>query len=166
MAAHHNGPDIDAIETPSLPDIAQIGLGAFAPYLLNRLSAHYTHDLNAALHRQGFTATRLRALVVLSLRPGCTVNELADATAAEQSTMSRTLDSLEAEQLIRREAPTSDMRMRHVFITPAGERKFKELWPLMAEAHGRLFSGISAEDYATFVRLLHRLLRNVGADDL
>lgn len=164
MAERRTRQDIEAAAKSPPSRIAQIGLEAFAPYLLNRISAHYTQDLNAALRRHGFTASKLRVLVVLSLRPGRTVNELADATAAEQSTMSRTLDALEADGLIRREAPTSDMRMRHVFITPAGERKFNELWPLMNDAHQRLFNGIGEEDYAVLLDLLRRLLRNIGAD--
>jgi DNA-binding MarR family transcriptional regulator len=151
---------------PSLDAGRRVRLDHFAPYLLNRISAHYTQDLEAALHPFGFSIVKLRTLVVLNVSDGLTINELADNAATRQSTMSRTVDALEAAGLVRRETESSDLRVRRVYITEAGAARLARTWPVMEKAFEGLFAGLTEDEYKRFVATLHKLLANLRAASL
>ena len=86
-----------------MPTLGEIGLDHFAPYLLNRIVARWNADLAAELKEHDLNTIQMRTLAVLSLMSGATVNELAVYTVTEQSTMSRSLDGMERDGLVRRQ---------------------------------------------------------------
>ena len=81
---------------------------------MNRIMGRYNAELRDALAEQGLTTPRMRTLAVLSVAGGLTVNELSVYAVVEQSTMSRTLDALEAAGLVRRREDEADSRIRRV----------------------------------------------------
>src|SRR6187397_3656491 len=122
--------------------LGQIGLQQFAPYLMNRIMGRYNATLRQDFRKQGLTIPQVRALAVLSVSDGVTVNDLAVYTVIEQSTLSRTLDALEAQGLVRREQGDSDSRVRRVFLTDDGRGEFGRAWPSMHDAFEAMFEGI------------------------
>jgi MarR family transcriptional regulator, transcriptional regulator for hemolysin len=145
------------------PSMGEIGLNHFAPYLINRVSAGWNAGLAAALSEFGLSTTQMRALAVLSVMPGITVKELAVAAVTEQSTLSRTLDALDEQGLIRRSPKPGDARVREVFITEQGQALFAKVWPTMYARYARLFEGVGAAEFRSFLGTAHRLLRNLEA---
>ena len=86
----------------SPPSLAEIGLNHFAPYLINRIGTTWNAELAGELRTFDLTTPQMRALAVLGINSGLTINEISALTVTEQSTMSRTLDSLETRGLVRR----------------------------------------------------------------
>jgi len=113
------------------------------------------------LRRHDLTTPQMRALAVLSINSGLTINELSVLTVTEQSTMSRTLDNLEERNLVRRRQRSSDMRVREVEITATGRDVFSAFWPAMFERYGNMFRDIDEEEFGRFVATLHKVLRNI-----
>ncbi|MCF3932859.1 MarR family transcriptional regulator [Acuticoccus sp. M5D2P5] len=156
------GPDIvaaepvDPVETHDALD-----LEAFAPYLINRISARYNADMAEALKARGITTPQMRALAVLSVHADITVNELAVYAVMEQSTMSRTLDALESAGLVSRKARVGDARVREVALTAAGEAAFESVLPTMREAEEAMLAGIGRAERDAFLAALHTILRNI-----
>lgn len=144
-----------------LPSLGEIGLNQFAPYLINRLSASYNSHLQDVLKPHDLTTAKMRALTILTISPGLTINELAELAVVEQSTMSRTLDALETQGLVRRQSRTTDMRVRELHITEAGRTAFAEFWPALYGLYADLFEGIDADEYDRFIETLHKVLRNM-----
>ena len=144
-----------------IPTLGEIGLNQFAPYLLNRLSAQWNGELQEVLRSFDISTTQMRALAVLTVASGITVNELALFAVTEQSTMSRTLDALEDQDLIRRKAKAGDMRVREVFITEKGLNLFSTLWPDMYGLYAHFFEGVDEMEFRGFIATLHKVLRNV-----
>jgi DNA-binding MarR family transcriptional regulator len=144
-----------------VPTLADVGLDAFAPYLINRISNRYNASMAEALRRHGLTTAKMRALAVLSVKPGLTVNELAVYAVMEQSTMSRTLDAMEEAGLVERRARDGDGRVREVFLTAAGEVAFTEVWPVMRAEEDKMFVGLSRRDRREFLRTLKAILLNI-----
>jgi MarR family transcriptional regulator for hemolysin len=107
----------------------------------------------------------MRTLAVLSITPGLTVNELSLFTVTEQSTMSRMLDAMEEQGLIRRQARVDDLRVREVHPTPEGRELFARFWPTLYDRFTRLFRGVGEEEYQAFVGTLHKLIQNQQAPD-
>ena len=152
-------------DEPAIPSIGEIGLNHFAPYLLNRLSARWNGDLQDLLKSLDLSTTQFRALAVLTVASGITVNELAVFAVTEQSTMSRTLDALEEQQLIRRRPKPGDMRVREVFITEQGLALFTRIWPAIYGLYARYFDGVDEAEFRGFIATLHKILRNTRAGE-
>ena len=94
--------------------LGEIGINQFAPYLMNRIMERWNGNLAEALKLHDMSTTMMRALAVLSISSPVTINELSAYAVTEQSTMSRTLDFLEAQGLMRRQRRAEDMRIRDV----------------------------------------------------
>lgn len=147
------------------PRLGEIGLQQFAPYLMNRIMGRYNASLQEDLAKLGLTTPKMRALAVLSVIEGPTISQLAVYAVAEQSTLSRALDSLEAEGLVRRIADPTDSRATRVSITEVGRAAFEQLWPTMRNSYARMFKGIDAEERTAFVATLQKMLRNIRKHD-
>jgi len=150
----------------NLPGLGEIGLTNFAPYLMNRIVGRYNASLRDEMAGLGLTTPKMRALAVLSVIDGPLIRELAVYSVVEQSTLSRALDQLATEGLIRRETDASDSRAARIFITSAGRVAFETLWPCMSEAHARMFRGIPAEERRAFVGTLQKMLNNIRKHEI
>ena len=150
----------------ALPRLGEIGLTNFAPYLMNRIMGRYNASLRDEMAGLGLTTPKMRALAVLSVIEGPLIRDLAVYSVVEQSTLSRALDQLAAEGLIRREADAADSRGTRVFITEAGRTAFETLWPHMSEAHSRMFRGIPADERRAFVGTLQKMLTNIRKHEI
>lgn len=146
---------------PATPD----DLRAYIPYLVNRLSNRLTIDQGRMLSERGLTNAALRILSVLHIYRRLTVNEISVVAVLEQSSASRTVESMLAAGLVTRESGARDSRRREVAPTATGERLLREVWPHVAQNYGRLTQGIPAEDVATCARVLSRMIDNVRQHD-
>jgi len=150
-----------SVAAGSVHSIGEIGLQQFAPYLMNRIMGRYNATVRDALKARNLSTPQMRALAVLAVADGLSVNELAVYTVIEQSTMSRTLDAMAAKGWVRRVARDKDNRVRRIHITAAGRNLFDEMWPTMWGAFSSMFEGVSDREYATFLSVLHRMLINI-----
>ncbi len=148
-----------------VPSLGEIGLDHFAPYLINRISARWNTDLGARIKAQGLTTLQMRVLAILTVMAGSTVNEVAVFAVTEQSTMSRTLDGMERDGLVRRKNRRGDARVRELHLTEKGREAFRDVWPVMYESLKRMFAGFSDSEYETLIGLLTRVLRNIRRHD-
>ena len=146
--------------------LGEMGLANFAPYLMNRIMGRYNASLREEMSGLGLTTPKMRALAVLSVVEGPLIGELAVLTVVEQSTLSRALDQLQAEGLIRRETDAADSRAVRVFISDAGRVTFETLWPHMAAAQARMFRGVPAEERRAFVVTLQKMLANIRKHEI
>lgn len=161
--------DWEALDTEQgerVRSLGQIGLDQFAPYLINRISHRWNLDLQEQLKEHGLTTLQMRVLAVLSVMSGVTINELAVFTITEQSTMSRTLDAMEEQNLIRRSLRPSDARVREVFLTQEGEAMFRRFWPTMHAARQRMFQGIDSAEQQVFTATLQKVLGNIRKNNI
>jgi DNA-binding MarR family transcriptional regulator len=148
------------------PTMGEIGLNQFAPYLMNRIITRWNANLADDLKALDMTTVKMRALAILSVIPSVTINELSVFAVSEQSTMSRTLDSLEEQGFIRRQPRPDDMRVRDVTLTDDGRAAFEQLWPTMYDSLQQMFQGIDEDEYKQFISVLHRILANIRKHEI
>jgi len=160
LRRHQEGDPVDP------PTMGEIGLNHFAPYLMNRIIARWNSNLAEELREYDLTTAKMRTLAVLSVSASLTINELSVFAVIEQSTMSRTLDSLEEQGYIRRTPRPEDMRIRDVTITEEGRAAFARFWPTMYDALLRMFDGIDEEEYRAFTGTLHKILLNIRKHEI
>jgi DNA-binding MarR family transcriptional regulator len=149
-----------------VPRLGEIGLTHFAPYLMNRIMGRYNASLREEMAAMGLTTPKMRALAVLSVVEGPLIRELAVYTVTGQSTLSRALDALERDGLVRREADPSDSRAVRMRITDAGRAAFDQMWPHMAAAQARMFRGIPEDERRAFVGTLQKMLTNIRKHEI
>ncbi|MBM1691341.1 MarR family winged helix-turn-helix transcriptional regulator [Sulfitobacter geojensis] len=146
-------------------DLGEMGLGNFAPYLMNRIIGRYNAAISSEMAEQGLTTPQMRSLAVLSVIDGILIRELAVYAVVQQSTLSRALDTLDQNGLIRRETDQQDSRATRVFITKAGREVYDQLWPHMSAAYDAMFKGIDDAEKRAFVGTLQTMLRNIRKHD-
>jgi DNA-binding MarR family transcriptional regulator len=83
---------------------------------------------------------------------------LADRLCLDRSDLVTFLDELEARGLVVRTADPTDRRRKIVELTPAGGRLLAGLDELVFAADEELLAGLNADERATLVRLLQRIL--------
>jgi DNA-binding MarR family transcriptional regulator len=147
------------------PRLGEMGLDNFAPYLMNRIMGRYNASLRDEMAALGLTTPQMRSLAVLSVIDGILIRELAVYAVVEQSTLSRALDSLVRDGLVRREADRTDSRATRIYLTEPGRAAYDSLWPHMAESYAQMFRGISEDERRAFVGTLQKILRNVRIHD-
>ena len=154
------------MDGPAPRGVGEIGLTNFAPYLMNRIMGRYNAGFREELAGLGLTTPKARALAVLSVVEAPLVGELAVYTVTEQSTLSRALDQLQSDGLIRRETDASDSRAVRVVITDAGRALFADLWPHMHQAQERMFRGIPDAERRAFTATLQKMLVNIRKHEI
>lgn len=147
------------------PSLADTGLEGFVPALMNRIMAGYNAMLREDLARHGLTTAKMRALAVLSVIDAPSITALATHTVTEKSTLSRALDQLAAEGLIRRDPDPADSRTTRVRLTDHGRAAFETIWPHLAAAQHRLMQGLTDDEARALVGTLQRILRNIRKHD-
>ena len=140
-------------------------LEEFTPYLMNRIMARYNKGVEAALKEVGVSVAQMRALVVLAESGPCTINELSVLTVIKQSTLSRTLDTMENAGLLTREARDGDSRVRLITLTDAGRTAFEAAWPAMLGMRDTMLSSLDPEERATLNRMLLRVFYDIRHHD-
>jgi DNA-binding MarR family transcriptional regulator len=146
--------------------LGEIGLSNYAPYLMNRIMGRYNASLRDEMAGLGLTTPKMRALAVLSVVEAPLIRELAVFAITDPSTLSRALDQLQADGLIRRAADAADSRATRVHITEGGRALFDTLWPQMAAANARMFRGIPDEERRAFVGTLQKMLTNIRKHEI
>ena len=144
-----------------IPSIGEIGLSQFVPYLMNRIMGRWNSNLQEHLAESKLSTVKMRILAVLSVNTGLTINQLSVYAVIEQSTISRSLDTLEEQGFIRRETSASDGRIREIYIMDKGRAAFNVFWPEMYKSYENLFSGIQKSEREVFIQTLHKLLNNI-----
>jgi len=145
--------------------LGEIGLENFAPYLMNRIMGRYNANLHDEMAELGLTTPQMRALAVLSANDNILIRELAVFAVVEQSTLSRALDSLAKNGLVRRVTDARDSRAIRVSLTDAGRVAYERLWPHMAAFYEQMFDGIDPQEQRAFVATLQIMLGNIRKHD-
>ena len=147
------------------PRLGEIGLENFAPYLMNRIMGRYNASLRQEMTALGLTTPKMRALAVLSAVDGILIRERAVYAVVEQSTLSRALDALVTDGLVRRETDITDSRAVRIFLAAEGRQAYDRLWPHMMASYSHMFGGISENEQRAFVVTLQKMLSNIRQHD-
>jgi len=105
----------------------------------------------------GLTMTQLRVLFLLRTEAGLSAGALADRLNVTPSTLTRIMDRLVRNQLVRREEDHEDRRLVRHFLTSSGLQTVEELERTGRERRDRVFSLLSREQLERLVLALRDL---------
>jgi DNA-binding MarR family transcriptional regulator len=107
----------------------------------------------------GLTLMEFGVLAVLGDLPGIDQNTLADFQVIDRTTVSATVQILEARKLIERGVNEEDRRGRLLYLTKSGEALRARVRPKSLARQQRLLSCLTASERETFVELLFRVVK-------
>jgi DNA-binding MarR family transcriptional regulator len=145
----------------SFPDVPQQDVTLMR--LIRVASQGITAFTDPILRPAGLTESSFHTLVVIvaSGRQGTTPGSLCEQVGQNRANMTRILDLLLSEKLVRIDVHERDARRKRVAITPAGRKLVKgyagNFAPIVLES----FSGLSAQDKKTFEHLLRAVIASM-----
>jgi DNA-binding MarR family transcriptional regulator len=134
-------------------------------HLFAVISRHREARIDQILQPMGLNVSRHRALsVVASLAP-CTMSELADYSAVDRTTMTRTVDQLVEAGLVERATPREDRRQVVLTLTEAGLQTCEASRGAIFQLGLELLDGLPAVQQRAVARCFEAILANLLADD-
>ncbi len=112
----------------------------------------------------GLTAMQWQPLLMLS-KGVDTVAMLAREVEVNCGAMTRMLDRLEEKQLVRRRRNATDRRVVHLELTERGRTVVEEMMPIVNDELQRHLRGFTAQETATLIRYLERIVQNGAQQD-
>ena len=140
-------------------------LGDFMPYQLYRVVSHLNLRVQSRLKSINISPSQWRVLSVLRSHGTLSIGGIVGHTLMGQSTVSRVIDQLEKDDLVRRRASNEDWRMIEVVLTRAGVAAFEKIQPPVHRHERIAMGGFTRKEIATLHDYLSRLEQNITLDD-
>ena len=130
--------------------------------LLYRAFHAQRNFLRPCLGQIGLEVGQPKLLTFLALNGECLQKDLAAACDIEAATISKLLNSLEENGLIRRDTLTGDRRATRIALTEAGCWLYEtEIRPRIGAINQRSLTGFTPEESEQFQSFLKRMYRNL-----
>ena len=113
---------------------------------IRRTDRVLTQFYDEILAPSGLYITQFTTLATLAEAAPITINQLAELLVMDRTTLTRNLELLTKQHLVRIEEG-QDRRMRLVFLTQEGEQALRRAWPLWQEAQARIERALGRERF-------------------
>lgn len=113
---------------------------------IRRTDRVLTQFYDEMLAPSGLYVTQFTTLATLAEAAPITINRLAELLVMDRTTLTRNLELLTKQHLVRIEEG-QDRRMRLVFLTQEGEQALRRAWPLWQEAQARIERALGRERF-------------------
>jgi DNA-binding MarR family transcriptional regulator len=128
-------------------------------------SRHREARLDEILKSLDLNLSRHRALSVIARLAPCTMSELAEFSAVDRTTLTRTLDQLVEAGLAAREVPSQDRRQVLLTLTPEGRDVYGRSLKAIAGLNRALLAQMPEEDQRRVARAFEHFLGNLVEDE-
>lgn len=118
-------------------------------------------ELAQGLRDYGLRVPEWRALAALYARQRCTMSELADLATIDRTTLTRTIDRMEASGWLARLADEADLRITRLALTAAGRRMFERIWPDVQRLNDLALAGLSKAQIEALRTILGQMRANL-----
>jgi len=129
----------------------------YLSYLLSRAAHQISTEFHQVVADAGLRVPVWRVLGCLWDRDGMGVTELAERTIFEQSRLTKMLDGMEADGLVRRETEPSDRRRVRVRITDKGRAMVTPLIERARQHEADVLADYAPEEIAALQSALRKL---------
>ncbi len=127
-------------------------------YLLFQTAYHRDHLLGERLGAIGVTVARWRTLAVIRRLGECSMTELARLSAADRTTLTRSVDQLVTSGVVERHVPPNDRRRVLLRLTDAGHELYCQAVDTMMAMNNEIIEAVPAAIRGDVVRGLEAIL--------
>ena len=132
-----------------------------AGFLANHMARLFASALADGLRPIGLAPAQFMVLLELWREDGITQRELVDRLNVEQATMANTLNRMERDGLIRRQAHEHDRRAQTIHLTARSRSLEDQAKAVAGSVNERALSRLSAEERLFFVRLMRDVVASL-----
>ena len=118
--------------------------------------------LNRELRPHDLDYQRMKVLGVLQERPGCSMQQLADLTAVDRTSLNHTVQLLVNKRLVSRRGRPTDRRSIVLSLTAEGRRTFKRVAPSILRLNKQTFAGFTDAEIDVMMAQLRRMVENLA----
>lgn len=131
-------------------------------YLSRRASKAIGKRLLENFSRVGYKLNAYQWMVLTYLNANDYVpqNELAEFTGKDKAGITRIIDTLEAQNYLRRRQDTRDRRSNQIFLTDEGRAFVQKLTTIADNTLSELYEGISPRQLETTRKVMNKILEN------
>lgn len=128
-------------------------MDTFFPYRLAVAAEAFSRQLVDVYGREHrLSREEWRLLFLLDDAASLDSLEVAQRTSLDKVQVSRAASKLEEKGLITRQVPSSDRRLRHYSITPAGRKRFHQAFAGVEARADEILGAMTADDRAALIR--------------
>lgn len=139
-------------------------LGAYLPYLVNRLGQRFVAEISPALTAVGIDVQMWRVLIALYQRGDQPVGALSDLTSINISTLSRLIGRMSAKGHVERLRGNDDARSVIIRLTPDGRAVTESILPAATTLEAGATANFSDAERAMLEQLLVKLYAGLADD--
>lgn len=134
-----------------------------ASQLIFRLARLLRHAASGFMRAQGIhlTPEQWDLLWKVAGQEGCLQSHLADPMLKDYPNVTKMLDALETQGLIRRQPGVADRRSNTVRLTETGKVLLDQYLPEIVEEKEKFFEGLSRADLERLIKYLKRIQHNM-----
>ena len=130
-------------------------------YLMSHVEHLYSSGMAKTLARNGISRPMWRCLAALTQHNGISIGELGQMALIKQSTLSRLLDRMEHNGLIKRRARKGDERITEVHLAALGRDMLDRVFGIAGQVYARATEGLSAREIEQLRKTLKRMHANL-----
>ena len=142
------------------------GVPEYVFYLMLQAVRRREAALNAALRPLGLNATRWHAGAVMRRTGGCSMADLANLSAVDRTTLTRTVDQLVRMGLAERDTAPTDRRRVMLKLTPRGVEMIDRARIVSRNLNQGVLDGLDEAHGRGAVRTLQHVLAGMIPDDI
>jgi len=131
-------------------------------YLVAHIDHKYHEDMDKVLRKYGMTRPKYRVLHVLREHNPCNIGDLSDRAMIKKSTMSRIVERLRKEGLVKTTPNAADKRISDVALLPAGWAALEHVLMVGSRQFHRAIAGLTNKQIDTFIKTLHHVAENLN----
>ena len=147
---------------PRSPGTADFRLERHAFYWFSRILSRRNRVLNGELRRFSLDYPRWRVMAVLNEHPGCSMQQLAEHTGVDRTTLAHTVALMASQGLLTKRARKTDRRSIMLSLTLHGRDLLARILPTVLALSRQSQAGFTAAEIRTLFKLLQRMADNVG----
>ena len=147
------------------------GSGSFEPvttghlfFLLHHLVRQRENALGGELTRTGLTLGQWQVLATLSRLDTATMGEVAAFCATDRTTLTRTVDRMVEDGLVKRDRDLTDRRQVHLDLTDKGWTVFQTALVEVTRFNDRVTGVLSPDEVERLQQMIRRILVHVLDD--
>lgn len=144
------------------PGAATFSLEDYPFYLMTRAMARYYGLLADALRSVGADQPHWRVLMILGAQNPSNMSELSERAVIKNSTMTRLIQRMQAQGLVRAAPRADDNRISEVFLTAKGEERLGMVRDVGGQIFRHAFGDSTDGEVAAFVATLKTIVANLS----
>jgi MarR family transcriptional regulator for hemolysin len=156
-----NKADKVAKTIPYPPERIEDGLG----FMVNQLSFSLRQRAGRECEAAGYKATpeALGILFLLSRQDGLTQGQIAEFLAKDKAAITRLLNALEQEGLVRRDHDQDDRRVVRSHLTLEGQSALNTILPAFQSFFELIYTGVDPAEFGIALKVLRQIITNLKA---